>query len=266
MILLGFKQAMSLLGQPNHELLMVGIFAEIYRIGNTVKKVYRNVPSDDEATQESIRATHNEASIYILLGDHPRIAKYLSVDPAKTSIELKYYPNGSLKRFIERYQPHIEEAHRKYWARQIIESADYIHTMGVRHSDFRLEQWLLDETLNAYLSDFNASGYDGNAELGLKGSEALGAENASHFLPRNCTHDNTVGSDLFALGSTLFDLTTGEAPYEGQPHESIEALFRDGIFPSVEGLLLGEITTGCWTTKFASAKEALEFGEKAYGL
>lgn len=257
---------MSLLGQPKHELLMVGIFAETYRIDNIVKKVCRKFPNDDDATEGSIKAIHNEASIYILLGNHPRIAKYLFIDPSKTYIELKYYPNGNLKGFLEKYRPHIEDTHRKNWARQIIESAEYIHTMGVRHSDFRLEQWLLDEMLNAQLSDFNASGYDSNAELRLRGSEAIGAENASHFLPRDCTHDSTVESDLFALGSTLFELMTGKAPYDDQPRESIEAYFREGIFPSVEGLLLGEIIKGCWTIKFLSANEVLKFGEKTYGL
>lgn len=245
---------------------MVGIFAETYRIGNMVKKVYRKFPDDDVATEESMKATHNEASIYILLGDHPRIAKYLFTDPAKTYIELKYYPNGDLKRFIEKHGPHIEDAPRKYWARQIIESAEYIHARGVRHSDFRLEQWLLDETLNVQLSDFNASGYDRNVEKGLEGSEAIGAETASHFLPRDYAYDNTVESDLFALGSTLFELITGKAPYDGQPRESIEAFFREGVFPSVEGLLLSEVITGCWTKKFLSAKEVLKFSEKAYGF
>ena len=75
---------MSLVGEPNHELLMVGIFAETYRIGNIVKKVYRRFPDDDIATEESVKATRNEASIYILLGDHPRIAKVLHTDPTKT--------------------------------------------------------------------------------------------------------------------------------------------------------------------------------------
>ena len=254
------------MGQPDHELLMTGLFAETYRIGNVVKKVYRKYPDDVVATAESIKAIRNEASIYILLGDHPRIARCLFIDPAKTYIELKYYPHGDLKGFIEKNKSYIEVAHRKYWARQIIESAEYIHTMGVRHSDFRLEQWLLDETLDAKLSDFNASGYDRNVELGFEGSEAMGAEGASHFLPRNAADDNTVKSDLFALGSTLFELITGGAPYESHPRESIEALFRGNVFPNIEGLLLGQVIMGCWTNRFLSAKEVLNFGEKAYGL
>lgn len=257
---------MSLLGQPNHELLRPGIFAETYRIGDIVKKVYRKCPDDDNITQENIEAMHNEASIYILLGNHPRIAKCIFIDPSKTYVELQYYPNGNLRGFLEKHTKQIEDIRRKHWARQIVEGAEYIHAMGVRHSDFRLEQWLLDEKLNALLSDFNGSGYDSNAELGLRGSVALGAEDASHFLPRDCANDSTVESDLFALGSTLFELITGKEPYYDQPDESIEAFFREGIFPDVEGLLLGEIIKGCWTMRFLSAKEILKFGEEIYGL
>lgn len=255
---------MSLLGEPNHELLMVGIFAETYRIGKVVKKVYRRFPDDDISTKDSIKATRNEASIYILLGDNPRIAKFLHTDPAKTYIELKYYPNGNLKSYIEKHRPSIQV--RKRWARQIVESAAYIHTMGVRHSDFRLDQWLLDENLNAQLSDFNASGYDRNVKLGLEGSEAIGAENPSHYMPRDNAHDSTVESDLFALGSTLYELVTGKAPYEGRSFESIEDLFRGGVFPSVDELPLSGLITGCWSKKVPSAKELLKFGERAYGL
>ena len=57
----------------------------------------------------------------------------------------------------------------------------FIYTMGVRHSDLRLDQWLLDADLNARLSDFNASGYDAKTALGLEGSKALGHEISSHF-------------------------------------------------------------------------------------
>lgn len=243
---------------------MIGSFAETYRIGNKVKKVYRRSLNDDVTTKESIKATQNEASIYILLGDHPRIAQFLHTDLTKTYIELKYYSNGNLKSYIEKHRPYNEA--RMCWARQIIESAEYIHTLGVRHSDFRLEQWLLDEAFNARLSDFNASGYDRNIKLGLEGSEAMGAETASHFMPRDYAHDNTVESDLFALGSTLYELIAEKAPYVGHFSESVENLYMEGLFPSVDGLPLGDLIMGCWVKKFRSAREMLKFGESVYEL
>jgi hypothetical protein len=72
--------------------------------------------------------------------------------------------------------------------------------------------------------------------IGLEGSEAIGAENANHFMPRDHALDNTVESDLFALRSTLYELITGKAPYEDRSHESVENLFREGVFPDVDGL------------------------------
>ena len=92
---------------------MVGIFVETYRIGNRVKKVYRKDPDNDDSTEDSIKAMHNEASIYILLDNHPRIAECLFVDPSKRYIELKYYPNGNLKEYMEKHRPHIKDTHRR---------------------------------------------------------------------------------------------------------------------------------------------------------
>jgi serine/threonine protein kinase len=240
---------------------MVRIFAETYRIGNIIKKVYRRFPDDDIATEEGIKATYKEANIYILLGDHPRIAKFLHTDPAKTYIELKYYSNGNLKFFIKKHRPYIEV--RKRWARQIVKSAEYIHIMGVRHSDFRLKQWLLDETYNAWLSDFDASGYDRNVEIGLEG---IRAENANHFMLRDHALNNTVESDLFALKSTLYKLITEKLPYKGQSLKSVKNLFRKGVFSSVNGLSLSDLIIGCWVKKFRSVKEMLKFGERVYEL
>jgi hypothetical protein len=73
---------------------------------------------------------------------------------------------------------------------------------------------------------------------------------------------HTVESDLFALRSTLYELVAGKAPYDGRSPESIENLFRKGVFPGVDGLPLGDLIRGCWVKKFRSAKEMLKFGER----
>jgi len=238
------------------ELLMVGISAKTYRTGNIVVKSPR-IDDEDSITTENFKAMRNEASIYTLLGEHPGVAKCLTVGPAKDYIVLEYYPNGTLKNHIDKYQAKITDANSKCWARQIIESVRFIHMMGVRHSDLRLDQWLLDADLNPRLSDFNGSGYDSAAALGLKGSKALGNEISSHYLPRDPMMDNGVESDLFALGSVLYELVAGQRPYESLDDETIETLYTHGIFPSVEEILLGDIILGCWKGQFPSAQETL---------
>ena len=138
--------------------------------------------------------------------------------------------------------------------------------MGVRHSDLRLDQWLLDNDMDARLSDFNGSGYDARAALGLEGSKALGHEELSYYLPRDPTTDNRNESDLFALGSVLYKLVVGYRPYENLTDDVIKSLYKQGQFPSVEELLLGEIILGCWRGRFLSIKEVLCYGKKAYQL
>jgi serine/threonine protein kinase len=147
----------------------------------------------------------------------------------------------------------------------MIESVVYIHSKGVRHSDLRLEQWLVDLNFNVRLSDFNAAGFDDQPDLGMKGRPAQGLEVASHCLPRDLEADNTVISDLFALGSTLYELLTREVPFEGQSDEFMELSFREGNFPSTEGLLLGEVIMGCWKQIFSSAEEVLDHGKNMFG-
>ncbi|OAL56910.1 hypothetical protein IQ07DRAFT_582198 [Pyrenochaeta sp. DS3sAY3a] len=53
----------------------------------------------------------------------------------------------------------------KRWSYQIIKCLAYNYLKGVRHSDLRLEQWLVDVDLNARLSDFNAAGFDDQSDL-----------------------------------------------------------------------------------------------------
>ncbi|KAI9737338.1 MAG: hypothetical protein M1834_009492 [Cirrosporium novae-zelandiae] len=173
------------------ELLMVGISAIIYRTDNIVKKIYRTT-DEIPITKQNIIATRNEATIYSILGDHPRY-----VDAHRTTTAI------------------ITDTDSRHWAHQMIESIAFIHSMGIRHSDLRLDQWLLDTDLNARLSDFNRTRFNGKPDLKLKGFPVLGIEKASHYLPRGPEMDNTVESDLFALGSALYELVAGHETIRG---------------------------------------------------
>lgn len=249
------------------ELLTRGMIAETYLTGNnTVIKVPKIDDDDDGITQANRKATRNEASIYTLLGNHPNIAKCVYISPSKQHIELEYYQNGTLKDYVNEHRKRITDKHLTRWARQIIESINFIHLKGVRHSDLRLDQWLLHIDLNARLSDFNGSGYDSNLALALEGSESINLERASHFMPRDPMDDSTVKSDLFALGSVLYELVVGQYPYESLDDMTIEALYRQGSFPSVQGLFLGKVILRCWTARFQSASDILIYGQTQYGL
>lgn len=245
---------------------MVGMSAKTYRIGNTIRKECHVLLDDTGITEQNLIACKTEADVYLILGNHRLIAKCLHIDHEEKYIELEYYPNGNLKAYLIANRANTTTTDLRRWAAQMVESIEYIHSKGVRHSDLRLDQWLVDAGLNARLSDFNASGFDAQPNLGLDGRPAQGLESPSYYLPRDPELDSTVQSDLFALGSALYELVVGQQPYEGSSHESIESFFRQGKFPSAEGLLLGDGIRGCWQKEFSSAQDILDSHEKALGL
>lgn len=256
--------------QPLHmstnkfELLMIGPSAKTYRVHNLVLKI-PDIDDDALITQGNIKSMSNEASVYLILGQHPRIAECLYISHNKDLIILKYYPHGNLKNHIAKV-PKVSPMELKKWARQMIEGVAEIHRNGIRHSDLRLDQWLLDEKLDARLCDFNASGFDANEKMGLQGSKPVGLEAYSHFMPRDPEANSTVLSDLFALGSSLYELEVGDKPFAELEGETINEQFEAGIYPDVENLCFGGLIKSCWKGEFDSAVDLLEAGEKSCNL
>lgn len=141
--------------------------------------------------------------VYSNIGKHPRIAECLSLGRTDF-VDTRYYPNGDLAAFVFNRNNLDRDLQRK-WFRQIIEAVNLIHAHDIIHSDLALRQFFLDDNLNARLGDFNSAQCPGHL--------ALGYEKASHCLPRDYEAPNFVASDLFALGSTLYELSAGKAPY-----------------------------------------------------
>ncbi|PLB55806.1 kinase-like protein [Aspergillus steynii IBT 23096] len=251
----------------NQKLIMIGIFAEVYLVdGEIIRKAPRSHSKED--AEPILR----EATIYSLIGGHPRIARCLSLGHPDY-VDIKYYRHGDLVTYCRenKVSPDLQAR----WFQQIIEAVIVIHKHGIIHSDLALRQFFVDDDLNIRLGDFNSSQYPGHP--------ALGYEKASHCLPRDYELPNTVTSDLFALGSTLHELVAGSPPYqELYPIETqdvvqssdhavirarvqrqhladceVEERFRNQLFPDVSGLRGSDVILGCWRGHFSSAEEAL---------
>lgn len=67
----------------------------------------------------------------------------------------------------------------------------------------------------------------------------------------------SVVSDLFSLGSALYQIATGRQAYEGTDEEEIEEKFARKEFPSFEGVLFSEVIRKYWHCEFKSAEEVL---------
>ncbi|RMY05458.1 hypothetical protein D0867_10017 [Hortaea werneckii] len=240
-------------GGAQPKLLMIGSCSSTYQLGQVIIKVPR-IDEEAEITQGNAKATATEANVYRILGTHDRIANCLYVSPTNDMIMLEFYSHGNLRDYIAIHGP----AQLMKWAVQMIEGVQFIHSKGVRHSDLRLNQWLLDSRINARLSDFNSSGHDECPALVIQGQRALGVEDPSHFMPRDYCEDNSVRSDLFALGSAFYEIEYGSVPFADENDETITRRFACGEFPSVSDLTLGCIILASWRGEFDSATQMLE--------
>ncbi|KAE8381987.1 kinase-like domain-containing protein [Aspergillus bertholletiae] len=229
--------------RPNQQNIMgIGQFTVVHRFND---RVVRKIPSDTSDIY-SVRAVEIEAQVYRHLGRHKRIARCLRC--SEDYVDLRYEANGDLESYLRDYCASDSFRHRM--ARQAIEAVIFIHAKGVTHSDLSARQFLVDKHCNARLSDFGGSS--------LQGSDAIIIENATHFLPRDEDAPNTVQSDLFALGSTIYEILAGHKPYGGLEGKKIPQLYSTKRFPSldeIKDVSWRTVVLKCWMTRYKSASD-----------
>lgn len=164
----------------------------------------------------------------------------------ESGIRLEYALNHSLHSFIKKHS--IDSKQRLSWATQIIEAIDFIHRADVIHGDLTCANIFIDKDLNAKLADFAGSSLDG--------SPLLIAVTASHeYLGALLS---TKGP-LFAFGSVLYEIMTGDVPYKGLWDKEIHSRYLKGEFPDTESLqTVGNVIRKCWEGKYNRCETIVE--------
>jgi serine/threonine protein kinase len=80
---------------------------------------------------------------------------------------------------------------------------------------------------------------------------------------------STTATDIFSLGSTFYTIMTGYWPYKSALpsdeeedkwayEDRVEASWKNGIYPDMEGVVGGKVMMGCWTKQYIRAEDILE--------
>jgi len=205
-------------------------------------------PFPDAEMENHIRDISKEASIYHRVGPHERLVRILG--HSRDGLLLEYMKNGDLKTYLQA-QKSIPMSLKLNWAYQIAQAVSLLHSNGIIHCDIKPRNFVLDATLNIKMIDFSGSSLDG--------SKPASGEGTRFYLPRHWRDPPTLATDLFALGSTLYEVFQGTSPYEEIPSDQVEELFKRKEFPNVSNIPCGKIIKRCWLSEVDSAERVQEF-------
>ncbi|KAL1622274.1 hypothetical protein SLS56_008807 [Neofusicoccum ribis] len=188
-----------------------------------------------------------EAEVYRILGPHQRLVKFFGYNPEDGSITLEYMRHGTVREYLKMHGRSIPMAQRLRWAIQAAEGLALLHSSHILHCDFSPRNLLLNSSLELKVADFGG--------CSINGSWSSAEGSVRFHLPRALGTPPTVRADVFALGSTVYEIMTDRIPYEDVASGQVERLYKLSQFPDLSGVQLGEIIRRCWLSNLQSAQE-----------
>jgi serine/threonine protein kinase len=223
------------LGLDGNDLVGAGVTAIVARL-DAVVKFFK--PSESHLFER-------EKLIYQRLGrDHSGIVRYYGA--LDNALILQFASQSSIRQYFAR-QKQAPFSLRLRWVEQLFDAVGFVHSRSVLHGDISCNNVFLDDNLDVKLGDFAGSAIDDLLPLICY--------ETSHELPGEDTSKRT---ELFALGSTVYEIMTGLKPYHDLPDHEVSAAFSKGHYPDLESVpALKNTIMGCWGQSYATAEEAL---------
>jgi serine/threonine protein kinase len=229
------------------KLLMMGATGATYIYPDKPQQVLK-LPFRDE---DCFKHFEIEKRIYRRLGTHPNIINCLQIDDDAIFLERAehgcirlYYNNGGTATLEERIK----------WSRDLANAVQYLHNKNVRQGDIGGRNILLDVNRNIRLCDFAGSAID-NVRASVV------AQDGFRHPDRDEALTPTIRGEIHALGSTIFELVTFSCPHQQEEAEEwgmAGELIRQGKYPDVTHVVLGDIIAKCWRGEYISAKEVAD--------
>ncbi len=126
-------------------------------------------------------------------------------------IVMRYLPTGTL---ADRITPEGMEARTAArFFRQLASALDYAHSRGVIHRDLKPSNVLIDQQNNAFLADFGIAKSLDNASK-LTGTGGVVGTPTYMSPEQGLGEPLDARSDIYALGVMLFEMLSGEPPFQ----------------------------------------------------
>lgn len=146
--------------------------------------------------------------------EHPAIVPVYDVgeDESQPFFVMRYMSGGSLTDMIKKGQFSLPDA--ALIVERLAAALDYAHARKVIHRDIKPDNVLFDGSHNPYLSDFGVAKLTESA-VSATGDEVIGTP--AYISPEQARGEQVDRrADIYGLGAILYEMLTGERPYNGE--------------------------------------------------
>lgn len=194
--------------------------------------------------EESSVLIQREKEVYRHLGSHPHVLQCLKIN--SMGLTFPYIHDGNLRGFLQ-HHPKTPLAQRLDWIRSALGALTFVHSKEVLHCDISTRNFLVADDLALLLCDFSGSKI-GELQGMVRAETRYEKQYAS-------STDTSIDSEIFAMGSLLYEILFGSPPYQDVDDDEVEALFKKNSFPCTTHLFLGDIVHDCWVGTFTRSDQ-----------
>ena len=204
-----------------------GGFGTVYLAEDTWidKKVALKVPHKQSVDfGELLREPRLLASL-----NHPNIVTIMTAEMQEKIffIVMEYVPGETLESVILRRGPLDVPVALDYTC-QICNALDHAHRQGVLHRDLRPSNMLVSESGLLKVADFGTSRF---LEIAAHGTTIIGSP--PYMAPEQFQGKAMFASDIYSVGVTMFQMLTGDLPYDTPTPSDLARLLKGELLVSV---------------------------------